>query len=294
MIDGFLVIDKPEGITSHGVVQRMRRWAGQRRVGHLGTLDPLARGVLPLALGEATKLSRLLTHGKKSYRGRVRLGIATTSYDREGDVIASWEGPWPGQEELEKALETFRGAIRQVPPPFSARKRGGEKAYRLARRGEPVVLDPTDVMIERLELLDYSPPFLALVVDCSAGTYLRSIAHDLGVLLGTGAQLWELCRTRSGPFTLEQAIPLEQLDALGRDQVIPMAAATGLVSYEVDARTARRVACGVQLGRHELRGAPPAGMLQLVHKGRLAALLEAEPGLPELRTVRVFLEGTKG
>ncbi len=294
MIDGFLVIDKPEGITSHGVVQRVRQWAEQRRVGHLGTLDPLARGVLPMALGEATKLSRLLTHGKKAYRGRIRLGVATTSYDREGEVIASCDGPWPEQEELEKALETFRGAIRQVPPPFSARKLGGEKAYRLARRGEPVELDPTDVTIERLDLLDYSPPFLSLVVDCSAGTYVRSLAHDLGRLLGTGAHLWELCRTRSGPFTLEQAIPLEDLDALGRDHVIPMAAATGVVSYEVDARIARRVACGVQLGRQELRGAPPEGLLQLVHQGRLVALVEAEPGLPLLRTVRVFLEGTKG
>jgi tRNA pseudouridine55 synthase len=247
-----------------------------------------------MALGEATKLSRLLTHGKKSYRGRIRLGVATASYDREGEVTASCEGPWPEQEELEKALETFRGAIRQVPPPFSARKLGGEKAYRLARRGVPVELDPTDVTIERLDLLDYSPPFLSLVVDCSAGTYVRSLAHDLGGLLGTGAHLWELSRTRSGPFSLEQAIPLEDLDALGRDHVIPMAAATGVVSYEVDVRTARRVACGVQLGRQELRGAPPEGLLQLVHQGRLVALVEAEPGLPLLRTVRVFLEGTKG
>ncbi len=121
MINGFLVIDKPGGITSHGVVQRVRRWAGQRRVGHLGTLDPLARGVLPLALGEATKLSRLLTHGKKSYRGWIRLGIETTSYDREGEVVACCDGPWPEREEMEKALDTFRGAIRQVPPAFSGR-----------------------------------------------------------------------------------------------------------------------------------------------------------------------------
>jgi len=293
VINGFLVIDKPEGISSHGVVQQVRRWAGQRRVGHLGTLDPLALGVLPLALGEATKLSRLLTHGKKSYRGRIRLGIATDTYDREGEVIARCEGPWPSEEELEKGLETFRGAIRQIPPPFSARKSGGQKAYHLARRGEPVELPASDVTIERLKLLDYSPPFFAFEVDCSAGTYVRSIAHDLGRLVGTGAHLWELRRTRSGPFHLEQAFPLDGLDALRPEQVIPMVAATGLSSYEVDARIARRVAFGVQLGRNELRGAPVRGLLQLVRKGRLVALLEAEPGLPELRTVRVFLEGTQ-
>ena len=294
MINGFLVIDKPGGITSHGVVQRVRRWAGQRRVGHLGTLDPLARGVLPLALGEATKLSRLLTHGKKSYKGRIRLGIETTSYDREGEVVACCDGPWPEREEMEKALDTFRGAIRHMPPAFSARKRGCQKAYQWARRGEPLELEPTSVTIERLEVLDYAPPFVALEVDCSAGTYLRSIAHDLGTRLGTGGHLWELCRTRSGPFTLEQAIPLDELDTLEHERVIPMGVATGLPSYEVDARISRRVSCGVQLGRHELRGAPSRGLLQLVRAGRLVALLEAEPGIPELRTIRVFLEGTKG
>ena len=294
MIDGLLVIDKPEGITSHGVVQCVRRWAKQRRVGHLRTLDPLALGVLPLALGEATKLSRLLTHGKKGYSGRIRLGVETTSYDREGDVIAQCEGPWPEREDVEKALETFRGEILQTPPAFSARKRDGQKAYRLARRGEMLELEPSRVTIERLDMIDYSPPFLSIDVDCSAGTYLRSLAHDLGQRLGTGAHLWELCRTRSGPFTLEQAISLDDLETLGHERMIPMAVATGLPSYEVDARVARRVACGVQLGRHEVRGAPPRGLLQLVRQGCLVALVEAEPGLPELRTFRVFLEGTKG
>ena len=294
MINGLLVIDKPEGITSHGVVQCVRRWAKQRRVGHLGTLDPLALGVLPLALGEATKLSRLLTHGKKGYSGRIRLGVETTSYDREGDVIAQCEGPWPEREDIEKALETFRGEILQMPPIFSARKRDGQKAYRLARRGEMLELEPSRVTIERLDMIDYSPPFLSIDVDCSAGTYLRSLAHDLGQRLGTGAHLWELCRTRSGPFTLEQAISLDDLETLGHERMIPMAVATGLPSYEVDARVARRVACGVQLGRHEVRGAPPRGLLQLVRQGCLVALVEAEPGLPELRTSRVFLEGTRG
>jgi tRNA pseudouridine55 synthase len=294
LIDGLLVIDKPQGITSHDVVQRVRRWARQRRVGHLGTLDPLATGVLPLALGEATKLSQLLTHGKKSYRGSIRLGIETNTYDREGTVVAECEGPWPARQELDKELETFRGEIAQAPPPFSARKRDGEKAYHLARRGESVELEPRTVTIERLDLGRYEPPFLSIDVDCSAGTYLRSLAHDLGRRLGVGGHLWELCRTRSGPFTLEQAISVEELDELGQERVIPMVAATGLPSYKVDAGVARRVSSGVQLGRHEVRGAPLQGLLQLIRDGRLVALLEAEPGIAELRTVRVFLEGTKG
>ena len=296
MIDGLLVINKPPGLTSHDVVQHVRRWAKQRRVGHLGTLDPLATGVLPLALGEATKLSQLLTHGRKVYRGEIALGVGTTTYDREGDVLAQNDGPWPGRDTLEKALEPFRGEIQQVPPPYSALKRGGEASYRRARRGEQVELDPRPVTIYRLELTDYAPPRVALEVECSAGTYLRSLAHDLGESLGTAGHLAELCRTRSGPFRLDQAIALDDLegrDPLDEAVVRPMAAATGLPSFDVDARTARRVGQGVQLGRHEVRGAPPEGLIQLVRGERLVALIEAIPGVAELRTRRVFLEGTK-
>ncbi len=293
MIDGFLVINKPVGITSHDVVQRVRKWAKQRRVGHLGTLDPMATGVLPIALGEATKLSRLLTHGDKSYSARIRLGVETTTYDREGEVVHETAGPWPEREQIEKALEHFRGEIDQTPPPFSAVKVDGQPSYRRARRGEEFRLEPRRVRLDRVELVGYEPPVFSVEVECSAGTYLRSIAHDLGRALGTGAHLWELIRTRSGPFLLSQALSLEELDACGQERVIPMAAATGLPTYEVDARTCRRVGNGVQLGRHEIKGAPPQGILQLVRKGRLAALVEARLGIPELRTLRVFLEGTK-
>jgi tRNA pseudouridine55 synthase len=293
-VDGVLVIDKPAGITSHDVVQQVRRWAGLRRVGHLGTLDPLATGVLPIALGEATKLSRVLTLGEKVYRGRIRLGVETATYDREGVVVAESAGPWPGREEVAKALELFRGEIQQIPPPYSAVKRGGEASYRRARRGETVELEPRTVTIHDLRLLDYDPPDVHLEVRCSAGTYLRALAHDLGAKLGTGATLWQLSREGSGPFGRDRAIPLDELDQRGEEGLIPLREATGLPSYEVDARTADRVAHGVQLGRHEVRGAPPRGLLQLVRGERLVALLEAEPGIPELRTVRVFLEGTAG
>lgn len=294
MIDGVLVIDKPAGLTSHDVVQRVRRWAGQRRVGHLGTLDPLATGVLPVALGEATKLSQLLTLGRKEYSGKIRLGVETTTYDREGRVTGEHAGPWPEREKVVGALASFRGEIQQVPPPYSAVKRGGETAYRLARKGVAVELEPRVVTVYALEVLAYAPPFLELSVECSAGTYLRSIAHDLGVFLGTGAHLWELCRTRSGPFTLDQAVALERLEEEGEARLIPMADATGLPSYEAPSGLARRVGRGVQVSRSEVPGAPREGLFQLVHDGRLAALMEATPGLPLLRTVRVFLEGTRG
>ncbi len=293
MIDGFLTIDKPQGLTSHDVVERVRKWADQRRVGHLGTLDPLATGVLPIALGEATKLSQLLTHGTKAYRAVVRLGVETETYDREGSVVAEREGPWPGREELEKGLERFRGEIAQVPPPYSAVKRGGQASYRRARRGEDVQLEPRSVRIDRIELTAYEAPLATVEVDCSSGTYLRSIAHDLGQALGTLGTLWDLVRTRSGPFRLEDAVGLAELEKAGPERVIPMAAATELPTLPVDARTARRIANGVQLGRHDLKGAPTEGTLQLVREGKMVALVEAHRGIPELRTLRVFLEGTR-
>ena len=293
MIDGFLTIDKPQGLTSHDVVQRVRRWAGQRRVGHLGTLDPLATGVLPVALGEATKLSQLLTRGNKAYRGTLRLGVSTATYDREGERVAEYSGEWPDEPALREALARFEGRIRQVPPPFSAVKRGGQAAYRRARRGETVELEPREVTVFRIDLLGYAPPHVEIEVDCTSGTYLRSIAHDLGEALGTGGTLWDLVRTRSGPFGIEDAVPLDDLDGLGPERVVPMAAGTALPAFPVDARTSRRVGNGVQLGRHEVRGAPPEGVVQLVRDGKLVALVEAQRGLPELRTLRVFLEGTR-
>jgi tRNA pseudouridine55 synthase len=293
VIDGLLVIDKPVGLTSHDVVQRVRRWAKQRRVGHLGTLDPLATGVLPIALGEATKLSQLLTHGEKEYRGHIRLGVATATYDREGEITETYSGPLPEREDIAKALERFEGPIAQVPPPYSAVKRDGEPAYRRARRGETVELDARPVTIHRLTLVSYEAPLLEVVVHCSAGTYLRSLAHDLGRSLGVGAHLHDLCRTRSGPFRLEAAVTLEKLDEEGQSRIQSMVASTGVPTYEIDARLARRVAQGTPVGRHEVRGLPAEGLLQLVRDGRLVALMEAFGGLPQLRTLRVFLEGTK-
>ena len=180
-----------------------------------------------------------------------------------------------------------------MPPPYSAIKRGGQASYRRARRGEEVQLEPRAVHIQRIEVVDYEPPDVTIEVDCSSGTYLRSIAHDLGQELGTLGTLWALIRTRSGPFRLEDAVSLEELESSGPERVTPMAAATGLPTLPVDARTARRIANGIQLGRHDVKGAPAEGTLQLVRDGKMVALVEAHQGIPELKTLRVFLEGTQ-
>jgi tRNA pseudouridine55 synthase len=206
------VVDKPPGWTSHDVVDAARRWLGTRRVGHLGTLDPLATGVLPLAVREATKLVPFVEGGAKCYAGSIRLGEETDTLDAEGRVVRRHTGPLPAEAEVREALAGFVGETWQLPPMFSAVKRGGVPLHRLAREGIRVERAPKRVRIERLELLAYSPPELEVEVDCSAGTYVRALASDLGRRLGCGAHLAFLRRTRSGPFHAAQAHPLAALE----------------------------------------------------------------------------------
>lgn len=213
-MDGILVVDKPEGWTSHDVVNRVRRLAGIKRVGHLGTLDPMATGVLPLVLGRATRLVQFLMKGDKEYEGVVRFGHATTTYDRQGEPVAPHVEPQLTREQLQEFLSQFQGKILQVPPPVSAKKIGGVPAYKLARRQVAVEMEPVEVAVYAIELLDWRPPDLYLRVKCSAGTYLRSIAHDLGRLASCGAYLERLRRTASSGFTLSQARTLDELAAL--------------------------------------------------------------------------------
>jgi len=211
-MDGILNLDKPQGLTSHDAVARVRAVARQRRVGHAGTLDPLATGVLVVCLGRATRLAEYLMASPKQYRAHVRLGIATTSYDAAGQVVA--ERPvMVSREQVEAALEGFRGAILQVPPMVSALKRGGRRLYELARQGIEVERAPRPVEIYSLELVAWTPPDLVLEVTCSPGTYIRSLAHDLGQALGCGAHVTGLVRLASGDFRLEDALPLAELTA---------------------------------------------------------------------------------
>ena len=208
---GFIIVDKPVGPTSHNIVTLVRRGTGVRKVGHAGTLDPRASGVLVLCLGPATRLSEYLSTSSKRYQAVVRFGAATQTYDAEGPVLRQTEAV-PTLEDIQAVLPEFRGEIEQVPPPFSAIKVRGKKAYELARAGQDVQLEPRMVTIHLLKVLDYQPPDLLLDVECTAGTYIRSLAHDLGMRVSTGAYLASLRRTRAGPFSLEDAVPLPKLE----------------------------------------------------------------------------------
>ncbi|MBI4493953.1 MAG: tRNA pseudouridine(55) synthase TruB [Chloroflexi bacterium] len=213
MFHAFLNLNKPRGMTSHDVVARVRALTGQRRVGHAGTLDPLADGVLPIALGRATRLVDRVGEGEKTYRARVCLGVTTTTDDTEGEVVRRAEVPPLSASDLEAALDRFRGEIEQVPPAFSAIKVQGQRAYRAARRGEAVELAPRRVTVYELRLLEWSSPVLAILVRCSRGTYIRSLARDLGQALGVGGHLAALTRVAVGPFHLDWALSLEDLAA---------------------------------------------------------------------------------
>lgn len=222
-LHGLVLIDKPSGPTSHDVVARARRALQEKRIGHVGTLDPLATGLLGLLVGAATRLSEYLVEKDKRYEALVRFGNATTTYDADGETTID-TGRIPERAALEQALATFRGPQMQRPPAFSAIKRDGQRAYDLARRGEEVVLEPRPVTLYEITLTAWNPPDAVLDVKCSAGTYIRSLAHDLGQALDAGAHLAALRRTAIGPWSIDQAIPLADLEA-GAAPILPMEAA---------------------------------------------------------------------
>lgn len=208
---GFLVVDKPAGWTSHDVVARLRRILGQRRVGHAGTLDPAATGVLPIAVGAATRVVEYLASATKSYVAEVTFGVETDSYDGDGVVVTVSDANSLARTDVAAALDRFRGTFAQLPPMHSARKVGGRRLYELARRGEEIEREAREITISELTLRDWSAPVATLFVDCSKGTYIRTLAHDLGEELGTGAHLSNLVRIRSGPFALCNAWTIDQL-----------------------------------------------------------------------------------
>jgi len=224
-LDGILVVDKPAGPTSHDIVGLVRRLSGMKRVGHGGTLDPFARGVLPIFLGRATRVVEYHLGDRKQYRATVCFGASSTTDDLEGEltpVLLGGPGAAPGlvlsRDAVEAALAAFRGPIVQVPPAYSAIKVAGRRAYALARAGQQPELAPRSVEIDRIELLEWDAadperPIAVIEVDCSAGTYIRAIARDLGASLGSGAYLGALSRTASGPFRLAEAIPLDTVRA---------------------------------------------------------------------------------
>jgi tRNA pseudouridine55 synthase len=212
-LDGILVIDKPSGKTSHDIVETVRRLIGFRQIGHFGTLDPLATGVLVLALGRATRLARFYSGRRKRYSCAVRFGFATDTYDADGEPLSEDCAPLLDAEKLPALAERFVGKIRQTPPAFSAKKIHGRPAHELARKHKPVNLEPVEVEVFEFRLTGVEGSLAHFVVECGAGTYIRSLAHDIGQLYGSGAHLAEISRTAVGEFTSDHAVSLEDLAA---------------------------------------------------------------------------------
>jgi tRNA pseudouridine55 synthase len=295
-MDGLLVVDKAAGPTSHDIVARVRRVLGQSRIGHTGTLDPMASGVLPLVIGRATRLARFVSAGDKTYEAEIRFGVATDTYDAQGLQTAEHRGPMPSTEDIDRALDAFRGTFMQQPPAYSAKRIGGKRSYTLARETRlrrraacgvadrpdrpdaldpPALAAPVSVTARAIEIMrdDFDRPDrgdrggppdrrerrarIMVRVECSAGFYVRSLAHDLGERLGVGAHLVALRRTRSGGFTLADAIAvasLEQDPAAALKAVVPLAAMLpGLSSAILTEAGERRVARGLDLGAGDVR-----------------------------------------
>jgi tRNA pseudouridine55 synthase len=221
-VDGVLIIDKPTGLTSHDVVRSVRRAAHQSRVGHTGTLDPAATGVLVVCLGRAAKLVRFLQAGRKTYAARMVLGVETASQDAEGEVVARVSAAGIDERRFCEALTTFQGDLEQIPPMVSAVKVGGERLHEKARRGEKVEREPRpvtvhDLVLDEFDASDRDHPEASFLVTCSAGTYIRTLAHDVGRMLGVGGSLVSLRRLANGPFTIDEAHPLSTVEEAGRD-----------------------------------------------------------------------------
>lgn len=258
---------------------------GIKKIGHAGTLDPLATGVLILCVGAATRLSDYVMHGTKRYRARVKLGETTTTYDAEGDIVQVRDASRVTRADVEAALGAFVGEIDQIPPMYSAIKQGGRKLYDLARAGETVEREPRKVRIDAITLSDWAAPELVLDVTCGAGTYIRSLAYDLGEALGVGAHLTGLVRTASGRFMLENAVPLDRLLINPAAYLVaPFAALQDFPALVLDAADAAEIAHG-----RSILGAAEDGTVIMAYDAgdRLIAVLEAEDG--RLKPQKVFL-----
>lgn len=210
---GLMLVNKTEGPTSHDVVERLREITGIQKIGHIGTLDPAARGLLGLLIGrEATKKQNQFQGLDKEYKAAIRLGISTDTYDKKGAVQNVYNGILPKEEKIKQALFEFEGTFKQVPPPFSAKKINGKKAYELAREGKDPKLEPVEITIYEINFLDFEKPVLKIKLKCSKGTYIRSLAFDLGEKLNCGAYLAGLKRTKIGDYSLEEAVGLERIN----------------------------------------------------------------------------------
>lgn len=253
-MQGLLLLDKPEGITSFGAVARIKRLSGEKRVGHTGTLDPLATGLLPIFIGRATSLCSYLLDADKSYTARVRLGVTTDTCDSTGTVLSNCK-PDVSRERLNEVFKTFTGEIEQIPPMYSAIKRDGVRLYQLAREGKTVELEPRKIVIRSLSMTDFDGEEFTLTVTCSKGTYIRSLCRDIGEALGCGATMTALRRTATSGFSIDQSVPLENLtaDNLAEQIISEEAAVMNLRAVTVTEKQAKRFTCGGQLAFERLK-----------------------------------------
>jgi tRNA pseudouridine55 synthase len=281
-LDGVIVVDKPEGWTSHDVVAKVRRIANTKKVGHLGTLDPIATGVLPLVIGRATRLAQFYTRSDKIYEGVVHFGWSTDTYDRAGEPTSEKREVVVDPDELEALLEASRGEFLQTPPPVSAKKVAGKRAYALTRQSMPPELKPVPVHVYELVALRVDGPRVALRAHCSGGTYMRSIAHDLGQRMGCGAHIEELRRLASGEFEIAQARTLAQLESLAGDErlmdaLVPAAQMLpGFPSVFVDELTATEIRNGRNFQASPFRSPSASRYVKAVTRlGEVVAIGEA-------------------
>jgi tRNA pseudouridine55 synthase len=259
-MNGLLILDKPAGMTSHDVVAVVRRATGERSIGHLGTLDPMATGVLPLLLGKYTRLAQFFGQAEKSYTGTIRFGFATDTFDAEGAAVTEAVALGRSLAELRELALRFDGEMEQVPPVFSAKKVNGVPAYKLARAGKEVAVKAARITIRRFELLGLEGETASFAMRVSAGGYVRSVAQELGEMAGCGAHLASLRRTEAGVFTLEQAVALEELKRMTQEEMEarlphPRSLLPEMPSVTVDEQTAGRIRNGMQVNVPEFSGA---------------------------------------
>lgn len=287
-MNGFLVVDKPAGMTSHDVVAAARRTLKQKKIGHTGTLDPFATGVLPLALGEATKAIPFLDESEKQYRARMCLGISTDTQDGTGTILRRREYAGITKEKVVEVFSRIKGTSFQTPPMYSAIKKGGVPLYKMARRGEEVERTAREITVHAITIESIELPFITFMVSCSRGTYVRTLASDLGETLGCGAHLCELRRLKSGPFTLENAVSPDMLRIPGDGEtsdtrlLSPYDALSHLKDLVLTARGAQKVSHGIAPGKDDFTDFSPVDpgsgqKVRLSFEGRLLAVAAANP-----------------
>lgn len=297
-LNGWLIIDKPYEMGSTTVVSQLKRILHPSKIGHAGTLDPLATGVLPIALGQATKTIPYVMDGKKTYQFEVTWGVETATDDKEGDIIATSDKR-PTLAEIESVLPKFRGTIEQTPPIYSALKVNGKRAYELARAGQEVVLKPRPITIDSFKILEHTPQKTLFEVECSKGTYIRSLGHDLGRHLGCFGHITILRRTKCGPFLLNHSILLENFEKEGYDvsalPLIPLLTALDdILVLAVEKEQAQALIQGKALNasvfKNQLQAVYDGCVLTAQHQNQLIALVKYENGF--LKPFRVFAQNS--